>query len=351
MNVGGEIVKPTWVMRRFGNLPITWGAAAGARSGDILLCEVVHTSLHGRVETTTGSRRKLYAGDRIVCVLANRYATSLLEAVARVDGDRADMVSASGLCGTVLERTPKASTPTSLKVLARAFVDGAPMHLPAAPLPAPVVAATEPRWVFVVGSAMDSGKTTACASLVRGLVEHGARVAALKLTGTASGRDYGAFADAGASAVFDFLDAGVASTAGSTRAELMRVAGHLVALARTTEPDWCVVEVADGILQPETRMILDALPELAPKRTIVVTTRESLAAVAAVEQLTAAGLDVDALSGLLTNSPLARREAELGSGVPTVRTSELGRWLAKREAVGALADPLASAGPLIESGL
>src|SRR5437016_1382138 len=113
-----EQVKSTWVTRFVApDLPIAWHPHVDVTAGDLLLCEVVRTGLHGRVETTSGSRRKLYAGDRIVCALANRYATTLLEAVARIDGDHADMISASGLCGQVVARTQKASNPTALRIV------------------------------------------------------------------------------------------------------------------------------------------------------------------------------------------------------------------------------------------
>ena len=60
---------------------------------------------------------------------------------------------------------------------------------------------------------------------------------------------------------------------------------------------------------------------------VVLTARESLAAVAGVERLQRMGFDVAAVSGIVTNSPLSRREVELGCGVQCVPTSRLGREL------------------------
>jgi len=134
--------------------------------GDLLLCEVVSIGIHGRVETGSGSREKLYVGDRIVCAVANRYATSLLEAVAEIGDGEVDMISASGLCGRVVARAKKAAAPTKLRVLGQAFVESAPLNLRTCMLESPPHRlGTEPRWVVVVGSAMDSGKTTACAAI------------------------------------------------------------------------------------------------------------------------------------------------------------------------------------------
>src|SRR5437870_9478146 len=101
MDTLGELeTKTTWVTRRVPtDAVISWGELRGPVVGDLLLCEVLRTGIHGRVETTSGARSKIYAGDRIVCVPGDRYATSMLEAIAEVDSDHADMISASGLCG------------------------------------------------------------------------------------------------------------------------------------------------------------------------------------------------------------------------------------------------------------
>jgi hypothetical protein len=161
-------------------------------------------------------------------------------------------------------------------------------------------------------------------------VEKGHKVGAAKVTGTASGRDFGSFADAGASPVLDFLDAGFASTAGCDLEALLDVTKYSAAHLRAADLDCAVIEIADGLLQPETRALLENMQPLLPDAQIVVTTRESMSAVGAVEMLRALGYPVAAVSGLLTNSPLVRREAEVGSGVCTVATSDLGRWFAKR---------------------
>lgn len=327
---GGADVKSTWVARRVPeDLPLTWDGLRLPQVGDLLLCEVVSIGIHGRVETSAGSRSKLYAGDRIVCAVGNRYATSLLEAVAEVGDDHVDMISASGLCGRVVYRAKRASTPTALRPLAQAFLDGRALNLRSFALDGAAPAVCEPRWVVVVGSAMDSGKTTACTSLIHGLVAAGKRVGAAKLTGTASARDFCSFRDAGAAPVLDFLDAGWPSTVGCSAGELLDVLDGIAGHLRAAGVDWGVIEIADGLLQPETSLLLESLAEHLGPTEIVVTTRESLAAVAGVELLGRMGHAVTAVSGLVTNSPLACREVELACAVPCVPTGELGRRLAR----------------------
>jgi hypothetical protein len=156
------------------------------------------------------------------------------------------------------------------------------------------------------------------------LVSSGYRVGAAKLTGTASGRDVGAYCDAGASPVYDFLDLGLPSTAGCSVQEIKRVAFALMDHVTAAGVDVGVLEVADGLLQLETEALIARLSERDAETVVILAARESLAAVAAVERIARAGLPVAAVSGVLTSSPLARREVEMNCGVACIRTAELG---------------------------
>ncbi|MDP9335407.1 MAG: DUF1611 domain-containing protein [Actinomycetota bacterium] len=331
ISFGDAQVKSTWVTRHVPTENVGWQPPRDPTVGDLLLCEVVSIGIHGRVETVSGSREKLYVGDRIVCAVANRYATSLLEAVAEVGDGEVDMISASGLCGRVVKRAKKAAAPTKLRVLGQAFVDGHRVNLRSCALetpPQPVGA--EPQWVVVVGSAMDSGKTTACTSIIHGLVAAGHRVGAGKVTGTASARDLGSFRDAGAQPFLDFLDFGWPSTVGCTEAELLFVFDAVAGSMRAAGVQWGVIEIADGLLQADTKFLIGAVStRLGPAANVVLTVRESLAAVAGVDVLHKLGLDVVAVSGLITNSPLACREVELAFPDVCVPTQELGKCLAR----------------------
>src|SRR5207245_5126411 len=113
--------------------------------------------------------------------------------------------------------------------------------------------------------------TAASAWVIRGLAASGRRVGAAKLTGTASGRDFGAYRDAGAAPVFDFLDAGWASTARCSPAEVRDIVDLLADHLRAAPVDWAVLEVADGLLQPETNDLLEWLPGRLGSMRVVVT--------------------------------------------------------------------------------
>jgi hypothetical protein len=84
-----------------------------------------------------------------------------------------------------------------------------------------------------------------------------------------------------------------------------------------------VLEVADGLQQFETGGLIEGLGERSAQTAVIIAAQESLAAVAAVEHIARAGLRTAAVSGVLTNSPLARREVEMNCGVECIRTAEL----------------------------
>ncbi|MFN7053195.1 MAG: M10 family metallopeptidase C-terminal domain-containing protein, partial [Gemmobacter sp.] len=128
---------------------------------------------------------------------------------------------------------------------------GTPINLDRFALP-PTLRAAEIPVIFVLGTAMNSGKTTATAQLTLGLRRAGYRVAALKGTGTGAFGDYNEYADTGAHWVADFTDAGMVTT---YREPLDRVKQGLDLLLGHAAEQGCqiaVMEIADGLFQLET---------------------------------------------------------------------------------------------------
>ena len=85
-----------------------------------------------------------------------------------------------------------------------------------------------PPTVAVIGTSMNSGKTTTIQYLVHGLSRTGVRPGATKVTGTGSGGDYWVMIDAGAHRMLDFTDAGLASTYRQPMELVERVFSRLV---------------------------------------------------------------------------------------------------------------------------
>lgn len=278
--------------------------------GDLLLAEVVSIGHHTRLEAPTGRRRQLYPGDEIILAYGSRYASDQFDAVVPTNLDECDLVAAGGLAGRVVRRHSGTRHPTRLKPLGLlGDRDGRVLNLKRYALGAAEPARHQPTIIAVVGTSMNAGKTSACASLVRGLALAGLRVGAAKLTGTGSGGDLWSMVDAGARKVIDFTDMGHASTHLVPHDEVLTAAiGLLDHLA--VDHEMVVVEIADGLLQPETAMLISSPRFKARLNGVIFAAGDSMGAAAGIEWLTERKLPVLGFSGLVTASPLARAEAE-----------------------------------------
>lgn len=295
-------------------------------AGDLVLATVDRIGQHSKLELTTSRRAELFAGDEIAVVFGNRYAPDQFEAIVPDRMHSCHLVAAGGVAARMLSRHRKMKRPTRITPLGLlADAQGHPLNLSSFRLPQPGNLNREPLVVVVAGTAMNSGKTTACANLVKGFARKGLHVAAAKLTGTGAGADYRALVDAGAHPVFDFLDAGHVSTYRIDRDELtdifLTLGGHLAA----ARPQIIVLEVADGLLQRETSRLFQIPAFMSWVDAVIFAANDALGAQAGVSWLAARNLPVITITGVLTSSPLASREAAIATCLPVFETSDLAK--------------------------
>jgi hypothetical protein len=301
------------------------------QAGDVALARVVRLGQHVRIESPDSHKTCLFAGDEILVAYGDRYAPDQFEAVVPDNLGLAHLVATGGLIGTVVSSHSAMRTPTQIEPLGLlADARGLMTLQRCAPFKAvgPGDARTlrrvgKPLVVGVLGTSMNSGKTTTVASIVRGLCQAGLAVAAGKLTGTGAGGDPGLFKDSGASPVLDFTDFGYGSTYRLGHEQVRSLLVSLIDELAATGPDVIVVEVADGLYQDETaRLVKDPLFKAHVDK-VVFAAGEALGAVAGQLLLAQQGLSPVAISGLLTASPLAKREAAAALDVPVLDKDEL----------------------------
>jgi hypothetical protein len=299
-------------------------AAAPPRLGDFVFAKVANLGEHEFLENPHGRRVRLYPGDVIVGAYGNRYATDFYEGYVPGPGDEVHLLTSGGLIGTVASTHTSKGTPTQLEVLGPMVRTGAPDTALStddfAVTPSPV-AKPPMGTIVVVGSSMNAGKTTTTSAIARGLFKAGLRVGAAKVTGSGSGKDHWAYVDAGAATVTDFLDFGMPSTFGYPVERLISTMFAIRDRLAADGADAAVLEIADGVLQDETRGLAQKLPEFADE--VVLAVGDALGAVAGIEVLDALGVKVRAISGLVTASPLASREAAAATGLQVFTPGEL----------------------------
>lgn len=315
--------KRAFTTRRVPVSEMTKLVEAAPKPGDLVLARVDALGKHKHLENLDGRRAHLFEQDEILVCYGNRYAPDQFEAVVGPDLGPCHLVAGGGIASTALSWHSRIAQPTSITPLGLvADVDGQPLNIGS-------YALTRSPWVgdvptlAVFGTAMNAGKTTTAAALVRGMSQYGHKVGTLKITGTGSGGDLWWMKDSGASEVLDFVDAGYASTYMVSVADLERIVRLLIGRLTAQGCTAIVAEIADGLYQRETNVLLgNALfRSLFPQ--VIFTAYDAMGASTGTVQLTGAGFDVVALSGKLCCSPLAQREAQAATGIECVPPARL----------------------------
>lgn len=293
-----------------------------AVSGDLLLCRVREIGQHKRIQLAEGRPSEIQAGDLVVVCVGDRYAPDQYEGVAEIDPRGADLLAAGGIAGRMLQAHERMAKPTKLEPLglitdeADQILNIASYALPHRAVPQDIIT------IGVFGTSMNAGKTTAAVSLAYGLRQAGFRTVGIKATGTGAFGDYNAFLDAGVPAL-DFTDAGMATTYLQPIERIEEGFERLLGEAGRQGAQIVVVEIADGIMQPETAAIMRESRIKARMSTTLFAAGDALGAIGAAQFMTAHGMEPFAISGLLACSPLAMREVEQACHVRCLNRDQL----------------------------
>lgn len=295
------------------------------RVGDLVLARVAAIGQHPKIELAHGRRAAMFVGDEIIVAYGNRYAPDQFEAELPEDLGPCELVAAGGIAGRVIAAHGLMSAATGLEPIGLlADAAGNRVTLRSGVLAAPPTAGgNRPLTIAVVGASMNSGKTTVAAHLVRGLRLAGIEVGAAKTTGTGAGGDVWLLSDAGAFPVYDFTNAGYAST---YRIGPDAVRDVFTGLTDRLAADGCevvVLEVADGVFQEETAGLLVDPVFTERVDAVLFATRDALGASAGVNWLRERGPAPIAVCGVLSSSPLAIREAEAATSIPVWGLAQL----------------------------
>jgi hypothetical protein len=286
-------------------------------AGDIVLARVTEIGFQERVELPDGRRSVLFPGDEIVVCYGHRYAPDQYEAEVPDDLSPCHLVAAGGVAARALSWHVDVEEPTAIEPIGLLgdrngdVINLKQTALPPVPTPGP-----RPFTVAVVGTAMNAGKSTAAAHLIRGLTLAGLRVGAAKVTGTGAGKDIFLMVDAGADPVLDFTHAGHPSTFRVPSEEIWETHSLLVGHLCAAGVDAVVIEVADGVYQSETATLLSDRRFAGCVDAVLFAAGDALGAVGGVEWLRGRHLPVAGVAGLVTASPLSTREAADAVDVP-----------------------------------
>jgi hypothetical protein len=150
---------------------------------------------------------------------------------------------------------------------------------------------------------------------------HGVR--ASKITGTAGLKDILHMNDAGAHPYSDFSFLGYPSTYLLPEEELLSIFNRLDLKYANNPKNFWVVELADGIIQRETAMLLNSQDVLSRINKLIFCAGDAFGAIGGLRILKERfRLIPDALSGICSSSPLLLRELAEFTNVPVFDSAQ-----------------------------
>ena len=218
--------------------------------GDYVVGEVVNTYRASLIELNTGRMVEVAVGDELVGAFGVRAAT--LEAVGSWTEIGADLqmqaMTGAGIFGRVTSQSTFIPKPIDLVYRGHVIRNDSRVNMgdfavrsSADTIQCPVL--------LLIGTSMSSGKTTTARVIIRRLKQMGLRVVGAKLTGAGRYRDILSMSDAGADAVFDFVDAGLPSTI-CDEATYRKALTDLLGRIAAEQPHALVAEAGASPLEP-----------------------------------------------------------------------------------------------------
>jgi hypothetical protein len=219
--------------------------------GDYVAARVLDTRGHlTAIELVSGRMVDVMEGDLVVGAFGTRVAT--LEAVGDWqsidDSGHLNALTSAGLFGKTTSLSPFLSSPMRLQYHGHVMRDGDKLTMRGC-LPEIDIVPFDIPVILIVGTSMSAGKTMSGRVIVHLLSQMGLNVIGAKLTGAARYRDMLSFGDAGANAVYDFVDAGLPSSA-VDEASFREALPYLLSRIAHDRPDVVVAEAGASPLEP-----------------------------------------------------------------------------------------------------
>jgi len=321
--------KWSWATRSVNDLKyyLEKSPLSKAEPGDLGLFRVKTIGYHKQLITKDDKKLRLYENDLFVGIFGNRYATDGFEGrVGRLD--KLSMLTGAGMVGTVRykHKSIKKSTKLIFVGLLKNENDDR-INLKKLNFHKSLPKQAPKNLILIVGSGMNSGKTTTASKLINGLSNNGKKIAACKLTGSVSNRDKNELSAASADHIIDFSDYGFPSTYLCKKNELVELFQTMLADIEKISPDVIVMEIADGVLQRETKMILTDKKIRNMTKGIVLAAESAPSALFSSQQLLDWNHKVIAVSGAITSSPLSSKEFTQNSKIKLVSSADSGSEL------------------------
>jgi dethiobiotin synthetase len=312
----------------------TVALVSGAESisaGDVVVVRALTDSAtYNMLELPTGRLAKINPGDLLIGVLGRRRALKgFVGDVPKslVSGDELHLLNMGGVIGHCTGHHSSLGDAIKLEVIGLVCDEaGRVVNIADAALPPRTSLGDTAPIVMIAGTSMNSGKTYAATELIKQATRAGLRVAAAKLSGVACLRDTLNMSDHGAVTTASFLDCGLPSTVDVS--DLAPTAKAIIARLNEVNPDMIVIELGDGILGGYSVETVFADAELLEATAAVVfCASDYVGAWGGIELLRQRGVDVDVISGSVTDSTMGEDYIRTQFNVPAANARREGNAL------------------------
>ena len=321
-------------------------SSESTKAGDVVVVRALTDSAtYNMLELPTGRLAKINPGDLLIGVLGRRRALKgfVGDVPASLEsGDQLHLLNMGGVIGLCTGHHSSLGDAIKLEVIGLVCDEnGRVQNIADAALPVRTSLGDSAPIVMIAGTSMNSGKTYAATELIKQATRAGLRVAAGKLSGVACLRDTLNMADHGAVTTASFLDCGMPSTVDV--ADLAPAAKAIIAKLNEVNPDLIVIELGDGILGGYSVDTVFADFELIDATAaIVFCASDYVGAWGGIELLRRRGVEVDVISGSVTDSKMGEDYVKTQFGVPAANARREGNALFEivMESVEANSEPV-----------
>jgi len=287
------------------------------KAGDVAVFKVLSTGKHDAIQGVNGNNTYIFEGDYVMLAFGNRYATGQFEGyVPQGYLLRYQILGKGGAVGRLESMNVKLRKvgATDLRLVGYAtnaegkVINTKYMNKNEVTFNPKTI--RTPKIILSIGASMDSGKTTTAGYLCRGIMLAKKKVAFIKLTGTVMSKDKSFVRDCGAKISLDFSNAGFPSTYLCDEQEMLNLYEYLLQMTEVIDPDYIVMEIADGLFQRETAMLLRHKAFMSTISGVMFSCGDSLSAMHGIKMLEDLNHNILGICGLFTISPLLVNEVQ-----------------------------------------
>lgn len=306
-------------------------ACESTKAGDVVVVRALTDSAtYNMLELPTGRLATINPGDLLIGVLGRRRA--LKGFVGDVpptlkSGDQLHLLNMGGVIGHCTGHHSSLGDAIKLEVIGLVCDEsGSVLNIADAALPPRTSLGETAPIVMIAGTSMNSGKTYAATELIKQATRTGLRVAAGKLSGVACLRDTLNMSDHGAIATASFLDCGLPSTVDVE--DLAPSAKAIISRLNEAAPDLIVIELGDGILGGySVETVFADVELLEATAALVFCASDYVGAWGGIELLRRKGVEIDVISGSVTDSQMGEDYIQSQFNVPAANARREGAAL------------------------